>query len=187
MHTEMTLRDRLRCETRQQHQALESRLDLLRQDFQLSELTQLLERHYGYYRPCERQIADLPGPFQQFLEPRRKLPLLDQDLQDLGHTGVSLATIPDCALPPLDSVATALGRWYVLEGSTLGGQLLARHFEQRFHLSSGLSFFRSYGAEVGPMWQSCCQWLDEHSSPETDDAAIHSANETFATLSGWLA
>jgi heme oxygenase (biliverdin-IX-beta and delta-forming) len=182
----MSLRDRLRFETRQQHTALESRLDLLRHDFQLPELTQLLERHYGYYRPCERQIADLPAAQRDFLEPRRKLPLLINDLQMLGHTSVSLATLPECELAPLDSVAAALGRWYVLEGSTLGGQLLARHFEQRFQLSDGLSFFRSYGADVGPMWQSCCQWLDENSSPETDDAAIHSANETFATLSGWL-
>jgi heme oxygenase len=51
--------------------------------------------------------------------------LLD-DLQALGCTP-SLERLPMCAqLPVIDSSAACLGVLYVLEGATLGGQILRR-------------------------------------------------------------
>lgn len=77
----------------------------------------------------------------------------------------------------------------MLEGSTLGGQLLSELFEAKFQLSpaAGCSFFRNYGPQVGPMWRDFCRLLDERSDPAHDDAVIRAADATFDSLAAWLA
>jgi heme oxygenase len=184
----MSLRERLKSETRVCHERLEADLDLTRDDFSLDDLRTLVERFYGYYAPCEGQIQTLPEPLRSFLDARRKLPLLERDLRHFDHTEATLRALARCPVPPLNSAAQALGRWYVLEGSTLGGQLLAKHFVTKFELANGAGceFFTSYGPDVGTRWREFCQLLDEYSSPATNDEAVDAANETFATLSDWL-
>lgn len=166
---------------------LEAKLDLQRADFSLADLRFLLERFYGYYEPCETQIGCVSGAVQLQLDSRRKLPLLTDDLLHLGHTQETLNSLPRCRVTLADSVAKALGRWYVLEGSTLGGQLLATRFERDFGLADrGCSFFRGYGANTGPMWQQYCKLLDDNSSPETDAEVVHAAAATFESMADWL-
>ena len=84
--------------------------------------------------------------------------------------------------------AAALGAMYVVEGSTLGGAIIARQVERALGLTteSGCAYFRSYGPAISPMWKSFGAVLLASSSPETDDEIVASANRTFAIMQDWL-
>lgn len=184
----MLLRERLRLETRAQHQQLEDQLDLLRPGLAPPQLITLLERFYGYYCECETQLKCLPVAQQDWFAARAKTSLLAGDLHHFGHSPADIESLPRPALAVADTRAKALGRWYVLEGSTLGGQMLARHFRATLPLTdgAGCSFFESYGSRVGQMWREYCATLDELTDPADQAEAVRFANQTFESLAEWL-
>ncbi|HEY4308375.1 MAG TPA: biliverdin-producing heme oxygenase [Pirellulales bacterium] len=182
------LRERLKAATQKQHLALESELDLLRPDLTLEGLRRVLEKFYGYYLPCERELAGQPDELQEVFAARFKTPQLASDLRYLGRTDASIAALPLATLQPATSLTRTLGRWYVIEGSTLGGRLLSERFEKMFGLSRGRggSFFNCYGDRVGAMWKDYCRLLEQHAFPSTDPEVIQAAEETFESLGEWL-
>lgn len=184
----LPLLQRLKGETSGQHENLERCLQLLRPDMSLGEYRRLLEGFYGFYAPWERRAAPLlsqmlPGFFPE----RRKTPLLEEDLQFLGSEPAALAECPD--LPATDSLLPLLGSLYVLEGATLGGQILSRHFTRQFNLSpyQGCAFFTGYGSDTGRRWRSFCERLTSYSSPDNDVVIVQSAIDTFCCFQNWLA
>lgn len=181
-----TLRERLRSATRAEHEALEQDLDLLRPDLTLSRYASLLARFHGFYQPWEsRLMSHADSALQQFYSTRQKLSLLEADLRYLE---IDPARLPLCPrLPCIESTPAALGSLYVIEGSTLGGQLLTRHLRPLLHLEEGgLQFFASYGDRVGPSWRAFLQLLEQHSNPIADEQMIDSARSTFVLMSNWL-
>ena len=118
---------------------------------------------------------------------RIKLPLLSADLRALGVGSGALEQLPVCRdLPACDGLAAALGCLYVLEGSSLGGQVISRHFNHSLNLDvhNGIAFFTGYGAATGPMWQAFGVRLMTAGADEA--ALVHSACETFLSLERWL-
>ncbi len=91
--------------------------------------------------------------------------------------------------------ATALGALYVLEGSALGGQILARQVqdsaarwprsngqgvEQLHEMSTIDSYFTGRGADTGLAWRTFCQRLnDELTDVQTASIAARAAVQTF--------
>jgi heme oxygenase len=77
------------------------------------------------------------------------------------------------------TLAHALGLLYVLEGATLGGQLLRRRLGPALGLTEerGLAFFTAYGAEVGPMWRAFADALArfDAATPAGERPAAHAA------------
>jgi heme oxygenase len=64
-------------------------------------------------------------------------------------TTETIARLPQCqTLPVIDSGPTCLGVLYVLEGATLGGQILRREIASRLRLDAdnGAAFLDVYGA-----------------------------------------
>jgi len=98
--------------------------------------------------------------------------------------------LPHCAaLPALATEAEGLGCLYVVEGSTLGGQVITRQLLKSLGLTAenGVAFFNGYGAETGLRWKAFGAWLEEGAAQlDHDDAIIAGANETFRTLGDWL-
>ena len=88
----------------------------------------------------------------------------------------------------MDSLLALLGSLYVLEGATLGGQILSRHFVTQFNLScrQGCSFFAGYGSETGRRWRAFCELLNSYSSPDGDAVIVQSAIQTFRCFENWL-
>lgn len=181
------LLQQLKQATLGQHEQLEQHLQLLRPTMSLPEYRALLESLYGFYAPWEQCAAPflhrvLPG----FFEKRCKTPFLEKDLRVLRS---NLAAIPQCpSLPDTTSLLTLLGSLYVLEGATLGGQILTKHFVRQFHLSceEGCSFFSSYGLAVGQRWRVFCDLLISYSSPDHNAVIVQSAVDTFRYLGQWL-
>lgn len=183
---------RLREQTLESHRRLEARLDLLTMMLSLDRYRHLLARFYGFYLPVETHLetvcrnSNLELQFPQ----RRKAHFLVQDLEALGLTGPQVNALPLCnTYPTLTLLPQALGCLYVLEGATLGGQIISRHLQKvhGLHAENGAAFFSSYGSNVGAMWRAFGAAILSYPSGPTEDAVIiRTACETFAALEGWL-
>ncbi|MCY1016866.1 biliverdin-producing heme oxygenase [Pyxidicoccus sp. MSG2] len=125
----------MKTETRPHHERTEAAVRLMDPGLTPGDYRRHLEALYGFYVPLEAQLAarlEDAVPALRAHE-RWKVPLLEEDLRTLGHDDGSLARLPRCALlPSLSGVPEALGCFYVLEGSTLGGQLILRHLKRHF-------------------------------------------------------
>lgn len=183
----LTLLDRLRSETKEEHQRLEEELDLLRPDLSLDAYVRLLSRFYGFYRPWEEKVASVGAQLlPDFAARQVKVSML---IADLSYFGLAYKALPLCHdLPKWDRAAGALGALYVTEGATLGGQLISRHVRRTFGLpeGKGYTFFCSYADRVGPMWTVFRDALLRYSSPAADDDIVEGASQTFRRIREWL-
>jgi heme oxygenase len=119
---------------------------------------------------------------------RWKTPLLREDL---AVWGAGFESYPICIdVPALESMGPAFGCLYVLEGGTLGGQIIARDVHKHLGLTpeNGCRFFSSYGAEVGGMWKTFGRCLETWCAANVGcrDEVLEGAAETFACFTRWL-
>ncbi len=185
-----SLLDRLRSETDQSHVDLERRADVMRRVQTVSGYRELLENFYGVFCPLEARLehsAELLFWLPDF--PRRmRSPALRSDLAVVGSAGAE--RLPLASVPGLASVPAQLGCMYVLEGSTLGGQIIARQVQ--FHLGylpeNGCSFFSGRGSQTGSMWKGFRGSLERYGAahPQSVDEVSSSAIEVFRTFSAWI-
>ena len=192
-----TLLHVLRQATQSHHRQIEQNARLarlLQPDLTFSEYQTILARMLGFLEPLEDAITASPEAFlfQADLGDRRKAPWLVQDLRSLGLDASRIAAIPRVSLGVLPAVATqaeAAGVLYVLEGSTLGGQLISRHLERNLNIGpeQGGRFYAGYGQENGRMWSLFRQWLG---SLRLDDQQLRQATsaaaQTFESMDRWL-
>ena len=181
-------RAHLRSVTARLHEETERVVDLAARTSDLDAYRSLVAGLFGLHEPMEDHLAALPWHEAELdFAPRRKSALLRADLRALG---VDADTVPRCTdLPPVDTLAAGFGCLYVLEGSTLGGQLIAREAQQRLGLgpSDGAGFFASYGAGVGRMWRSFVHALDDFvTTPDQLDEATRAAEATFEAFQHWM-
>ena len=183
---------RLKIETQPMHHALESHARmkaLMSDDLTHAEYTHLLRRLYGFYAPLETRLAAWDAETVAINpQQRRKTAWLAQDLQALSPDALTSA-LPRCnSLPAVDGVAAALGCWYVLEGATLGGQIICRHLRQQLGLGAetGLRFYTGYGHHTGMQWRTFQAAADDIMVGHSDAEAIRSARSTFKSLETWL-
>ena len=188
-----TILQRLKEETREHHVRAESVMRLLEPGLDPALYRQHLEALHGLYVPLEAQLERLlAGRVEGLaLEQRWKRGLLAQDLQAQGHDAASLARLPQAPALPLAGVPEALGAMYVLEGATLGGQLLLRHLSRHFAAAPSpvgdFAFFRAYEDALGPMWRAFGQALVE-ATPDAAfaDRVVHGARVTFDAFEAWM-
>lgn len=184
-------RRQLRSATQDLHDSLEQKLDLLRPNLDLRNYRQLLECTYGYYEPVEEQLTKAAEnqPWANEVISRCKSSALQADLRWLGVKQQTIADLPRATQLPLTlSLADVLGVMYVLEGASLGGKVLAKHFQNRWGLSknSGATFFNFYGPELLQNWDRYINWLEASLSEADLPRAIATARATFETMSTWL-
>jgi heme oxygenase (biliverdin-IX-beta and delta-forming) len=183
---------KLKEATRDQHENLENTVDVMGEVFSLENYRLLLTKFYRFYAAIEPKVAenDLDGAGFDF-DARRKTPLLEKDLDALGIPEEVRAGVPLWnGLPDVSSLPRAFGSIYVMEGATLGGQVITRHLKQDFGLTpeNGAAFFSSYGDQVGPMWKSFKDTLTAYAEKNGDDQPIiDAARETFDSFSNCFA
>ena len=134
--------------------------------------------------PVWRGLAPLTEPLT--LRERRKLPLLEADMRALG-LDAELDTAP---APPALSIEAALGAMYVMEGSTLGGQVISRHTEPALGVSAahGGAFYHGYGVRTGERWKAFGEALTEYVDAHGGAAdVVAGAVSCFTALECWLA
>ena len=183
---------KLKEQTAEQHQRLEGNLNILARFNSAQGYKLLLEQFYGFYRPLEMHLGSVmcPPGFLANFTARRKTPLLEKDLLFLDLPERELRALPQCQkLPTVESEAQAFGCLYVLEGATLGGQIISKYVADKLGYESerGATFFMSYGAEVRAMWCGFCQALREYATAhDADDEIVAAAVDTFDKFDQWL-
>jgi heme oxygenase (biliverdin-IX-beta and delta-forming) len=178
--------DSLRQKTSGLHRQAERALDLPRATSSLAEYIGLLHRLLGFYLPLEEQLFRHLPPVQLHWESRRKSPALQADLRAL-QAGV--ARIEPCSgIPALACELERIGAWYVVEGATLGGQVISLHLARRLGLSRdhGGCFFDVYGSQRQQRWD---EFRDHLGSLAAENAAsvCAGAQAVFDALRLWLA
>jgi heme oxygenase len=184
---------RLKAATSSRHTALEKLLPLLDADLSSATYRHFVQKMFGFYEPLEASLLATPwwGELDLDVSLRHKTPRLLQDLRALGDTEADIAALPRCQhLPPLTNQAQLWGCLYVIEGATLGGQIIIKRLNAQLALSatSGASFFDGYGPQTGARWKTFCAALSAQGEGVSggSDAMLASANRTFDTLSHWL-
>jgi len=151
----------------------------------------VLAHLYGFYAPLEDRLAASGFGAVAGLDfaTHARAPLLRDDLLFLGLSAGQIDDLTACdALPAIDSAAAFLGCLYVLDGSRLGGALLARALDSLFPADqiAGRSFFAAHRDRVGLLWRETCAAIEACGS---DRHRLHdmvrSAQETFAALAAW--
>lgn len=178
----------LRSGTAAEHADLERTLDLLDPALDRARLTGVLERMHGFWQAAEAGLdawaARFPADARHVSwERRRRAGLFAADLTTLGAAGAPGR--PE--LPAPAGTDDALGRLYVLEGSTLGGALIDRHLATVPGLAGlRLRAFSPYGAETGAMWHGFRRAARERVAAGGDAGTmVAAARQTFEALSLW--
>lgn len=186
---------RLKAETRPYHDRLESSplsTGTLMGPLSLEAYRAILSRFYGYHLPLESAFqchAGLKALFAD-LPQRRKAQLLVADLLSLGAAPEEIENLPFCdQLPEIGDTAAALGAMYVIEGSTLGGQIIQRHLGSLHGLthSRGIAFFSGYGEQTGMLWRAFAEIAGVYAEGSgAEDRIVAGAIETYETFERWL-
>jgi heme oxygenase len=120
----------LRAATAAPHRSSEERLPFLSPQLDDVLYRRLRQAYYGFYLPLE-QCLDAVGALAL---KRSKVPAL---LKDLYTQGIEPACLECCDdLPTADDPRQCLGIFYVIEGATLGGQVLRRIVRERLGIDA---------------------------------------------------
>jgi heme oxygenase len=188
MSAEPDVLHQLRTGTATEHESVEKILDLLDPELSRVRLTGVLTRMHGFWRAAEAGLDDwatrCPADAEAVAwRSRRRAQLFADDLRALG--AAPSGEQPE--LPGVPGTDAALGRLYVLEGSTLGGTFIDRHLAGLPELSDvRLQAFSPYGARTGAMWHAFRR-VARHRVADGGDAAamLTSATGTFRALGRW--
>ncbi len=184
----------LREATQAQHDSVERSLPLTDLGLDLDRYQRLLRAFYHVVHSWESWARmRVPLRLANLVNRLQRAPLLLRDLQFFG-----LSPAPDFETSTLFSIelllagrekdapeyeAAFLGAMYVMEGSTLGGQYIARHVEHVLALTPGQgdAYFRGYGEQTGSMWNAFRDVLGTVSDAHTD-LVIAAAKAMFACV-----
>lgn len=174
---------KLKEATREQHDGLESAVDVLNSEFSKEDYERVLTKFYRFYKALEPKMPEEELSANGFDQSeRRKLPALEKDLKELGIYD-QVESLPDWdGAPSIDTTPKAFGAAYVMEGATLGGQVIGRSLRERLGITpeNGGAFFYSYGPLVGPKWKAFGEAITNFSENNSeDDQIIQSAKDTF--------
>jgi len=182
---------RLRTDTAPEHEAVERSLDLLDAALTPTRLAVVLTRMHGFWLAAEAGLdswaAAEPAAADavQWAE-RRRAHLFAADLAALGAAAAGPVRTP--SLAPVRDTDAALGRLYVLEGSTLGGVFIDRHLATLPALAGTgrLRSFSPYGERTGAMWHAYRSATRAHVAAGGDAGRlVAAAKQTFTTLAAF--
>jgi heme oxygenase len=181
---------RLRTGTAAEHHAVEQALDLLHPGLTAARLVDVLTRMHGFWQAAEAGLDTWAGAAPADAaglawSRRRRTHLFAADLTALGAAPAAPPAWPE--LPAVPGTDDALGRLYVLEGSTLGGVFIDRHLASLPGLAATpLRAFSPYGAETGAMWRDYRAATRARVAAGGDaDRVVAAAQQTFAALAAW--
>ncbi len=177
--------EKIRAATSADHKKLEDQLyPFLENIHSKEQYAQLLNAFYGYIYPVQEKIAQfINRDLVTDMDQRRNASLIRDDIRtlDLSLNGTLSTHLPDIFDHP-----SALGALYVLEGSTLGGKIIAKTITEKLGSTEALSFFKGYGPETGPMWKKFTQYLALPLDQQAAETVVYTATETFRRFGTWF-
>ena len=170
--------DLLRARTATHHQDLESGLQIQDRLSEPGTRGPLIAGYLAFYQETERalrpHLADMPD--LAFSSRFRSRQILTKS--ELPRHG-TLSVNP--IFPAIGTTAEALGAFYVLEGSTLGGKTILKALRTRGVSTNDLRFLDPYGSESGSRWRSFLNVLARETGHDqsTANACISGAIKGF--------
>ena len=178
----------LRHATAEAHQRLENCLNLLAQPACEARFRWVLGRFWGFHavwEPALQAQIDLA----EIVAGRVRLALLGADLAWLGLLPEQCQALPRCTEADrlCSTREAALGSLYVMEGSTLGGKVIARHLAAAaWAPAEGLRYFNPHGDATGRMWRKLQSDLEAAAAKGGAVAITAGAVAAFDLLTEWL-
>ncbi|MBT2770755.1 biliverdin-producing heme oxygenase [Halomonas sp. ISL-60] len=171
-----TLREWLKRETRvahhqvDQHPALKP---LLSRELTVAKYATALSALYAPIASLEQALSSGLQAHAMDYRLMQREPLLKADIQRLGKR---VASVPFAALPT--SPANTVGMLYVLEGSRLGGAMIARHVESVLGRQVPLQFLTAHPL-TGEQWAAFWHFAEYHCPLSTWPAVLAGAQQAF--------
>lgn len=189
--------DELKAETSDLHERLDKHSKLTRlmdDELSLDDYVMILRGMYGFYKPLEAKLNAVYESSSllkslQWRERRRKSAQLYNDITLLEGSNHILPIVECDFLPPVEIESHIPGVLYVLEGASLGGQIIKRQLLKQPSLSPQVtSFFSGYGHDTGTMWQKFKSVINAigMENPLERDTVIASAQLTFTAIIQWM-
>lgn len=185
--SQSTMHARLRAETASDHEMAESAVDLLGATLSRESYRATVALLYGFQAPIEAALAETAAEVGCGLALRPRAHELARDLSALGLSAADVDALPRCAvLPVFERREHVVGSLYVIEGSRLGGRIVARALIDRLGIdaATGGAYFHGDG-DVGARWREVLAWLEREAEVCLADQVIAAARDTFATLNRW--
>ncbi|MFJ3487905.1 biliverdin-producing heme oxygenase [Pseudomonas sp. NPDC090202] len=179
------LLEQLRAATAPQHRRLEARLPFLRNDLDLATYRRIIQAYYGFHLPLQRELERFAVADSE----RQKIPALLKDLHALGLDAGQIGALPLCRqLPSTVTEAQRLGVMYVMEGATLGGQVLRRLVQDKLGIAadSGGEFLDVYGRDTARLWKAFLARLSDFDDHDQHGETVEAACATFGCFEDWL-
>jgi heme oxygenase len=196
-HDDSSVWLQLRQATRPNHEAIEENpylKRLLAGDISKEEYVSILKKLAAFYAPVEDEWLRWASRFPKELEIEAracKTALLREDLAELDDERPDQQDQLHFDLAPFQSLEEVWGCVYVIEGSTVGGQLIAKALANSLGVTTGHggSFYSPYGETTALRWQIFRKTLnDAVESQALDlDKMTTAARSTFSSLDRWMA
>ncbi|MBL0729949.1 biliverdin-producing heme oxygenase [Piscinibacter sp. HJYY11] len=179
----------LRDKTRTEHTRIESVLRLT-QPMSVARYAGVMTGFHEFLRRWEPRLAStLPSRLHDWSARRKRSGFAADDLRHLhAPHAPQLAEAAERAVRsiPMGDTAAALGSMYVIEGSALGGQVIAPMLKAHLGLTpaGGASYFHGHGPATGAMWRDFREVITRELGHDEAAArtACHSARHTFSAL-----
>lgn len=180
------LHEKIKQATAHLHDQLEQKMfvgEIMNGSLTFEQYQTILTVNYATHLAVEDFLFDgLSDELRQKLdiESRVKLSALLRDLEEINSvTGGSPQNAPDFI--DLNSDAAILGAMYVMEGATLGGNVIVKRLKTNEHLLPyhlNYHYYQVYGDQLGLKWKQFLEVLN--AIPETEhEAAIKNAVSLF--------
>lgn len=185
--TTISFAEILKTETAAAHIALESlplSESLMSPDLTNENYTAYLCLMHDIVLDAEQNIFPILEGIVPDLTERTKIKLIEADLKVLGKL------YNNNKHPLSNGIATvtegfAMGVFYVMEGSTLGGRVILKNVVKQLGLdeNSGAGYFSGYKEKTGPMWKAFLETLLAYEAQNNNkEEIIKGANHAFKTI-----
>ena len=183
----MTILETLKAETKTYHQQVErvliSELKSLKTK---DDYAMLLRRLYSFYKPLEDDLHQkIDHETIKDIGQRKHTNRIVKDLRAL-NSDVDLSVEKNHTTIP--SISYAIGVMYVIEGSTMGGQIISKMIHKNVNTdgADAVSYFSSYEEATHHMWTEFKNQVTNLEHTLDYQEVFKGAKDTFSQLEQWL-
>jgi len=175
------LSEYLKENTKHLHDATETRFEsqkIFDKTYKLDDYKKILWLNYIFHLNFEdRAYNAISGEKAEALQldSRRKIDLLEKDLENLG-----MQKAEKTAGISVENEAEAFGIMYVMEGSTLGGNVIMKQLSRNPEFqNTEFSYFGCYADKTGDYWKNFKETLDSGFTEEQYDEVLKGTQKAY--------
>jgi len=133
-----------------------------------------LNHLYSFVKGFEEFVYPILSNYFLNISKRKKAFFIEEDLKEYSFSTKEITLIQEQFFREIyTDIYTAAGAMYVLEGSTLGGQIIIKHLQKTLAPSfKGSAYFSAYHHTTGSMWKEFLQQLTALPTTDSEEQKI---------------